>query len=153
MATADVVRIWQYAENAALQAQNPGADPFVNIFNQTVDSNSGITVDNSGNIYVADAGRHVIWKLRESLAPLVFAGLNGVSGDVVGAAQDARFNAPKDLACDKTGNLYVFDSGNGKIKRINTNGQVSTVTRVAAATAVSLTVAPNGTIFAIASHA
>ena len=153
MATADVVRIWQYAENAALQAQNPGSDPFVNIFNQTVDAASGITVDSSGVIYVADAGRHCIWKLRESLKPIVFAGKKGTSGDVVGTATAARFNAPKDMACDKSGNLYVFDSGNGKIKRINTNGQVSTVTRVAASTAVSLTVAPNGTIFAVASHA
>jgi len=148
MANVDVVRIKQYAENAALIASNPGADPFIKIIDMVVADGSGVAVDDSGNVYIADKGRHCIWKIKEGLAPYVYAGANGTSGDVTGAAETARFNAPADLAMDASGNLFVYDSGNKKIKKIASNGSVSVISTLTTGTLSSLTVAPNGIIYA-----
>ena len=87
----------------------------------------GMCVDYSGNIYVTDYVQHVIIKVTEAGKVNTVAGLAGTSGNnsalqnVVCTA--ARFNAPKGIACDKSGNLYVADSGNNQI-RIIRNGKV-----------------------------
>lgn len=87
----------------------------------------GICEDYSGNIYVTDYAQHVILKVTEGGKVNTVAGLAGTSGgntalqNVVCTA--ARFNAPMGIACDKSGNLYVADSGNNQI-RIIRNGKV-----------------------------
>ena len=148
MANVDVVRIKQYAENVALIAANPGADPFIKIIDMVVADGSGIAVDRSGNVFIADKGRHCIWKIKEGLAPYVFAGANGTSGDATGVAGTARFNAPADLAIDASGNLFVYDSGNKKIKKIADSGAVSVISTLTTGKLSSLTVAANGVIYA-----
>jgi len=146
-----VIRIKQYAENAAMNAENPGANPFVDIFNQVVDAESGIVADKSGNIYIADAGRHIIWKLKEGMTPYVFAGAKNVSGYANGVAATARFNTPKNINVDGSGNLFVYDSGNRRIRKLDTNGNVTTVAMVQVSSDANITVSPDGTIFAITS--
>jgi len=86
----------------------------------------GICHDWSGNMYVADALRHIILRIDEGGRISIFAGYPSVAGDVLGANNDARFNGPKGVACDKSGNIYVADSGNNKIKVI-TGGTVRLV--------------------------
>ncbi|MBQ9459846.1 MAG: S-layer homology domain-containing protein [Oscillospiraceae bacterium] len=51
------------------------------------------------------------------------------AGNTDGKAQDALFNRPTGLALDNEGNLYVADTGNGAIRRIDKSGAVSTVAR------------------------
>lgn len=86
---------------------------------------SGIAVDRSGNVYVADVFNHMIRMISPSGAVRTFAG-NGQPG----SADDtnglrASFHFPVDLAIDKAGNLYVADEGNNKIRKITPSGAVS----------------------------
>ena len=83
----------------------------------------GVCTDYSGNIYVSDAAEHVILKVSEGGQVSVLAGSAGTSGRngtlTKVAAGDARFNTPRGLACDKSGNIYVADTGNNQIRVIH----------------------------------
>ena len=94
-----------------------------------VQSVGGICVDYSGNIYVADYEEHIIVKVKEGGQVSTFAGQAGTTGNN-GARTgvpwyNARFNAPRGLCCDKSGNIYVADSGNNQIRVISQDGNVS----------------------------
>jgi len=97
---------------------------------KSVQSVGGMCADKSGNIYVADDEQHVIIKVNESGKINTLAGLAGTSGNNTAlqkvAAASARFNQPKGLACDNTGNIYVADYGNNQIRKIAQDGYVST---------------------------
>ena len=144
-----IIKIKQYSNN--IRSQNPGANPFVNIFDHELLQGSGVTVNKNGVIFVADSSRHVIWKLKEGLASVVFAGKLNTSGYINGNANSARFNTPKDIVVDNNDNLYVFDSENHRIRKIDTNGKVSTITQIdPSITDISLAISPSGDIFAVA---
>ena len=85
----------------------------------------GITVDEAGIVYVADTGNHRIKKIWPSGRTIVLAG--GGSGMADGQGNDALFNAPLDVAVDDQGNLYVADNGNLRIRRVDVDGNVTTV--------------------------
>ncbi len=81
----------------------------------------GVCVDNSGNIYVSDVSKHIILKISEGGQVKTVAGLantSGRNGTTTVASTAARFNAPRGLACDKSGNIYVADTGNNQIRII-----------------------------------
>ena len=92
---------------------------------KSVQSVGGMCVDKSGNIFVSDEEQHVIMKVNESGQINTYAGLAGTAGNnsaLQGVdASDARFNQPKGLACDNTGNLYIADYGNNQIRVIKNN--------------------------------
>lgn len=91
----------------------------------------GVTTDPSENVYVSDVVNHVIFKWRRGQAnSVVFAGGYGVSGLADGQGANARFNAPTSIACDKSGVIWVVDSGNARIRRIDQNGNVFTVAEI-----------------------
>jgi len=87
-----------------------------------------ICVDNNGNIYATDPTNHIVVKVTSQNKVISFAGKAGESGkngDVPVSGRDARFNSPKGIDCDKSGNLYVADTGNNQIRRISKDGRVS----------------------------
>lgn len=90
----------------------------------------GITVDNAGNLYIADSGSHVIRKVDANTRTIMkIAGTTGVagfSGDG-GRATDAKFNNPKRITVTSNGILYIVDKGNHRIRRVETNGIITTV--------------------------
>ncbi len=88
---------------------------------------TGIEVDTSGNVYVADATNNLIRKIAPDGTVTTLAGLVGVSGTQDGAGADALFNQPGGLALDGSGNLFVADTGNSTIRRITPAGVVSTL--------------------------
>ena len=85
---------------------------------------SGITIDEQDNIYVSDGGNHKIRQITLSGVVGTLAGSTKGFGDGTGAS--AKFNSPSGIAVDSRGNLYVVDSENNKIRKIATDGTVST---------------------------
>lgn len=91
---------------------------------------AGVAVDPSGTIYVADPSQHIIFKVRWGYDSQILAGSTGNSGLADGQGSDARFNQPMHMACDNTGNIYVIDAGNERIRRITPNGNVTTIAAI-----------------------
>jgi gliding motility-associated-like protein len=89
----------------------------------------GITADKSGNVYIADRLNNRIRKISLSGVVSTVAGSGAVGGvDAQGTA--ASFNEPWGIACDTLGNLYVADTKNYKIRKIDAAGNVTTVAGV-----------------------
>ncbi|WP_374020245.1 copper amine oxidase [Paenibacillus thiaminolyticus] len=86
----------------------------------------GMAEDRYGNLYVADAANHVIRKLDKSGRVTTVAG-SGLAGWKDGTGSEARFNEPRDVAVAEDGSLYVADALNHVIRRIDANGQVTTL--------------------------
>ncbi|MFN3697736.1 MAG: hypothetical protein ACK4VO_09880, partial [Pseudobdellovibrio sp.] len=85
----------------------------------------GVTVDSSGNVYVADFGNHTIRKITSAGVVTTLAGTAGSSGLVDGMGSSARFNSPGGLSIDSNGDLYVVDYNNNLIRKITSAGQVT----------------------------
>jgi uncharacterized protein (TIGR03437 family) len=85
----------------------------------------GLAVDSSGNIY--DVENNTVKRVAPSGNVTVVAGNGtaGFSGDG-GAATSAQLNLPLGVAVDSTGNLYIADYLNGRIRRVDPNGIIST---------------------------
>jgi hypothetical protein len=81
-----------------------------------------------GNLYFCETRNHVIRRLTPEGTISTFAGTGtqGYSGDDGPAAQ-AQFNTPYDIRFAPSGEMYVADTGNHVIRRIDTNGIISTV--------------------------
>ena len=86
----------------------------------------GITVDGNGQIFVADRGNQVIRKITQSGEVSTLAGVPLTTG-----SQDnpgcARFWYPEGLAVDSNGDLFVADSENGLVRKVNSAGNVTTL--------------------------
>ncbi len=87
-----------------------------------------VAVDGSGNLYIADRSNHRIRKVDTAgdISTVAGTGTAGFGGDGAGAAQ-AQINTPEGLAVDAAGNLYFADSGNHRIRKVDTAGDISTV--------------------------
>jgi len=86
---------------------------------------SGIAIDATGNLYVADVGSHSIRKVTPNGAVSTLAG--GEEGFTDGHGQNARFSESHGIAIDAAGNLYVADIKNNRIRKVTPNGEVSTL--------------------------
>ncbi|OAM88552.1 DNRLRE domain-containing protein [Termitidicoccus mucosus] len=104
--------------NEALVVIRPSADgsPFA--------QPAAVAIDRGGNLYVADAGRHVIYGITPDNYVSVFAGQPDSPGaqNAVGGA--ARFRNPGALAV-RDGSLYVADTGNATIRALSRDATVS----------------------------
>lgn len=96
---------------------------------------SGIAVDQSDNIYIADMDNNRIRKIDSKtkiISTIAGNGTAGYSGDN-GWATQASLNAPERIALDAAGNLYIADTGNHRVRKVD------------AATGIVSTIAGNGT--------
>jgi len=101
--------------------------------------------DWSGNLFVADIAANCIYLITEGGKIGLFAGSPNQDGYVNGTGTDARFQNPKGIACDRSGNVYVADTGNNRIRKIDMNGRVTTIAGGFNAP-LDVAVAPNGDI-------
>jgi len=92
----------------------------------TLSQPAGIVFDGAGNLYVADAGNHRIRKISPQGVITTVAGGGSALGDG-GPATGAMLASPQGLALDRIGNLYVADTGNHRVRKIDLRGAISTV--------------------------
>ena len=86
----------------------------------------GIAVAPDGRVIVADTYNDRIRAIDSSGHVSTIAG-SGRQGYVDGPALEAEFDTPCGIAIDREGNLYIADSGNGLIRKLDRRGMVSTV--------------------------
>ncbi len=90
---------------------------------------TGVTVDSSGNLYIADSGNHAIRQVTPGGTITTFAGVGypGYAGDGA-AATGAQLNNPTDVTIDSSGNIYIADTGNALIRLVTiSTGFISTI--------------------------
>jgi gliding motility-associated-like protein len=85
-----------------------------------------LTVDAAGNVYVVDNGNEQIRKITPGGETSLIAGTGSI-GATDGNFLQASFNNPTGIAIDVTGNLFITDAGNNKIREVTTNGAVYTL--------------------------
>jgi len=90
-----------------------------------IETPSGIAVDLFGNIYYCELHLHIIRKINRFGVISNVAG-TGKKGFVDGPAHMASFYRPRHLAVDKIGNIFVVDSGNNVIRKIEWNTHMVT---------------------------
>jgi sugar lactone lactonase YvrE len=87
---------------------------------------SGVAVDASGNVYVANSGYNTINVVSPAGVVSTLAG-NGNSGADDGVGANATFNNPTGVAVDGLGNVYVADFLNSIIRKVTPAGAVTTI--------------------------
>ncbi len=108
---------------------------------------SGLAIDTAGNLYVADTGNNRIRKVTPEGVVTTIAG-DGVAGYTDGPAAQAQFNGPIGVAVDVAGNVYVADTYNDRIRKISTEGQVTTFpSHETFNTPCGIAVAKDGSVF------
>ena len=90
------------------------------------DSPAGVAIDDDGNVYIADTGNHSIRKIASDGSCSLLAG-TGIAGFQNGDGSVAQFDSPEGIAVDASGNVYVADTQNHRIRKIASDGTVSTV--------------------------
>jgi sugar lactone lactonase YvrE len=91
-----------------------------------LDTPTGVAVDASGNIYIADSHNH---RIREviggNISTIAGTGVAGFSGDG-SSAKSAQLSLPSGVAVDTSGNVYIADTNNHRIRKIS-GGNISTI--------------------------
>ncbi|MEZ5194965.1 MAG: hypothetical protein R2764_00780 [Bacteroidales bacterium] len=90
-------------------------------FNQPIN----ICMDGDGNMFVSDFLNQRIRKISSDMIVTTIAG-TGIAGLQEGPVDQAKFNYPRGICLDDTGNIYIGDSWNHRIRKISPEGMVST---------------------------
>ncbi|MEW6731107.1 MAG: IPT/TIG domain-containing protein [Acidobacteriota bacterium] len=97
--------------------------------NATVSLPLGLTVDVTGNLFIADSGNNRVRKVDVRTGIITTIAGNGIanfSGDN-GPAINASFRNPSGVAIDGTGNIFISDNGNNRIRQVDNLGIVTTM--------------------------
>ncbi|PCE25496.1 hypothetical protein BWP39_13290 [Paraburkholderia acidicola] len=115
------------------QPDNPGSTTGA-IASALFDTPTGLIVDNTGKLFVADNGNFTVSEITNGVVTTL-AGTAGANGSADGLGAAAQFGGPEELAVDATDNVYVTDDVAGSdflaVRKITASGQVTTVTNPA----------------------
>ena len=102
---------------------------------------SGIAKDGAGNWYISDSGNHRIRKVTSTfvISTVAGTGVAGFSGDN-GPGTAAKLYSPEHIVFDGAGNLLISDAGNHRIRKLSSDGTITTI----AGTGVSGAAGDNG---------
>jgi len=89
---------------------------------------NGLTVDNLGNVYVADIANDVIRKVTPEGTISIIAGTGKDGSTDTGIATTSQLSGPAGLAIDNLGNVFIADMSNSRIRKVALNGTISTIT-------------------------
>ncbi|EDN72808.1 NHL repeat protein [Beggiatoa sp. SS] len=91
---------------------------------------NGVAIDKAGNLYISEAGNHVIRKVDANTQSIFriagTLGVAGFSGDG-GRAVEAKLNNPKRIVVADDGVVYITDKGNHRIRKVDTSGIITTI--------------------------
>jgi hypothetical protein len=118
----------EYIYSGTFSLVRASYDGYLSMTNLNVAYNAvgGLCVDSGDNIYFTDQSANRIYRYHQNGVLEVFAG-SGNSGSVDGNGIFTSFSTPTVLTADNADNIYVWDSGNHLIRRINQNRDVTTV--------------------------
>ncbi|MGA9529721.1 MAG: hypothetical protein WBS24_16530 [Terriglobales bacterium] len=125
----------------------------------------GVAVDGAGNIFVADTDDHAIRVVNMGIATLTLAGVQIATGQIAtvagngtqcpppttqacgdgGAATSAQLNFPGGLFVDSSDNIYIADSGNNRIRAVNTGTASVSIGGITIPAGAIATIAGSGT--------
>ena len=92
-----------------------------------LNSPEGLARDAAGNLYIADSANHRIRKISSvAITTIAGTGTPGFGGDG-GAAGGAQLDTPTAVAVDASGNLFIADSLNNRIRKVTPGGTITTV--------------------------
>jgi sugar lactone lactonase YvrE len=103
-----------------------------------------ITVDRWNNVYVADTANSTIRMIDPKGMVSTLAGSAGICGAADGATGSSRMCSPAGITVDSNDNLYVSDTGNSTIRRIDVNNVTTTVAGVPQQRGIVLGPLPGG---------
>jgi hypothetical protein len=88
----------------------------------------GVAIDKSGNLYIADYGNYRIRKVSPDgiITTIAGTGVNGFSGENV-PATNAEISLVRYIIVDDTGNIYISDEGNNRVRKITTKDIITTI--------------------------
>jgi len=123
--------IFSDANNACLRKVDLSGGNISSLFAASelvVNSARDVVLDASGNLYIADAENHRVRKLDTAgnVTTIAGNGYAGFSGDG-SEAVNAKLNTPKGVALDDDGNIYIADTLNHCIRKVDTSGDIDTV--------------------------
>lgn len=123
----------------------------------SLNGNTHMVFDGFGNLYIADTQNNRVRKVAPGGTITTFAGtgFTGYTGDG-GPATSATLNAPRAVAVDLQGNVYIADAGNIAIRKVDSNGTISTFLTTfidsnglpTSAGCTALILGPNGNLYA-----
>ncbi len=122
---------WKFADSGSLAINAP----------LSLSNLAQLTTDAAGNVIFADWGNQEVLRLNlnGTISTLAGNGIDGFSGDG-GSARSAALNRPSSAVMDASGNLYIYDSLNARIRKVNAQGIITTI----AGTGISGTDGDNG---------
>ncbi len=103
---------------------------------------AGIALDSAGNLYIADVGNNRIRKVSNGVITTFAGGGSGLGIGDSGPALNAQLNSPGGLAADSTGNLYIADTDNLRVREVS-NGVIATVAGDGTPGSLVITVRPS----------
>jgi trimeric autotransporter adhesin len=95
---------------------------------------AGIAFDSLDNFYIADSENHRIRRIAAdgTVSTVAGSGVSGYAGDN-GNALLARLASPTDVVADRSGNLYIADKNNHRVRRVSPSGVITTLLGTGAA--------------------